>query len=88
MKNKHVTNARVNQHNDNKRIFPKYSLENTIGQKGDKFVQRPHSDFLWFFAEGGILAGLLYMSFFFFLLRKAFSLYLGKSDIVAQVIMN
>ena len=41
--------------------LPKYSLKDTIGQKGDKFVQRPHSDFLWFFAEGGVLSGILYL---------------------------
>ena len=57
--------------------FPKYGLKNTIGQKGDRFAQRPHSDFLWFFAEGGILSGFCYLFFFFFLLRASFRLFLN-----------
>ena len=51
--------------------LPKYGLKNTIGQKGDIFVQRPHSDFLWFFAEGGILSGILYILLFVIILRDA-----------------
>ena len=50
--------------------FPKYGLENTIGQKGVLFAQRPHSDFLWFFAEGGFFAGLLYIGLFIMLLKE------------------
>ena len=60
--------------------LPKYGLKNTIGQKGDKFVQRPHSDFLWFFAEGGILSGILYILLFVFLLRETLFFYLNMKD--------
>jgi len=60
--------------------LPKYGLKNTIGQKGNKFVQRPHSDFLWFFAEGGILSGILYILLFVFILRDALFFYLNMKD--------
>ena len=63
-----------------KKEFPKYGLKNTLGQKGDKFVQRPHSDFLWFFAEGGILSGILYILLFVFTLRDALFFYLNMKD--------
>jgi len=63
-----------------KKELPKYGLKNTIGQKGDKFVQRPHSDFLWFFAEGGILSGILYILLFVFLLRDTLFFYLNMKD--------
>ena len=59
-----------------KKKLPKYGLNNTAGQKGKKFAQRPHSDFLWFFAEGGILSGILYILLFIFLLRDTLFLYL------------
>jgi len=60
--------------------LPKYGLKNTIGQKGDKFVQRPHSDFLWFFAEGGVLSGILYILLFALILRDALFFYLNMKD--------
>jgi O-antigen ligase len=60
--------------------LPKYGLKNTIGQKGDRFVQRPHSDFLWFFAEGGILSGILYILLFVIILRDALFFYLNMKD--------
>ena len=60
--------------------LPKYGLKNTVGQKGDKFAQRPHSDFLWFFAEGGILSGILYILLFVFILRDALFFYLNIKD--------
>jgi len=63
-----------------KKELPKYGLKNTIGEKGDKFVQRPHSDFLWFFAEGGILSGILYILLFVFLLRDTLFFYLTMKD--------
>ena len=63
-----------------KKELPKYGLKNTIGQKGDKFVQRPHSDFLWFFAEGGMLSGILYILLFVFLLRETLFFYLNMKD--------
>ena len=57
--------------------LPKYGLKNTIGQKGDKFVQRPHSDFLWFFSEGGIFSGILYILIFVFILKDSLFFYLN-----------
>ena len=63
-----------------KKEFPKYGLNNTIGEKGDKFVQRPHSDFLWFFSEGGILSGILYIFLFVLTLRDALFFYLNMKD--------
>tara|TARA_B100001758_G_C18398460_1_gene607432 strand:- start:219 stop:2192 length:1974 start_codon:yes stop_codon:yes gene_type:complete len=53
----------------------KFGLNNTLGQKGDKFVQRPHSDFLWFFAEGGFFSFALYLFLFVLLLRYSFLLF-------------
>lgn len=58
--------------------IPKYGLENTRGQNGDSFPQRPHSDFLWFFAEGGFFAGFLYISLFFMLLKECYFLFYSK----------
>ena len=58
-----------------KNIFGSYGLTNTIGQKGKKIVQRPHSDILWSFAEGGILAGFLYLIFLFILIFYSYKLY-------------
>ena len=63
-----------------KKEFPKYGLKNTVGQKGDKFVQRPHSDFLWFFAEGGIVSGILYILLFAFLLKDTLLFYLNRKE--------
>ena len=63
-----------------KKEFPKYGLNNTTGEKGDKFVQRPHSDFLWFFSEGGILSGILYIFLFVLTLRDALFFYLNMKD--------
>ena len=63
-----------------KKEFPKYGLNNTTGEKGDKFVQRPHSDFLWFFSEGGILSGILYILLFVLTLRDALFFYLNMKD--------
>jgi O-antigen ligase len=60
--------------------LPKYGLKNTVGQKGNKFVQRPHSDFLWLFAEGGILSGILYILLFVLILRDALFFYLNMKD--------
>lgn len=56
----------------------KFGLNNTLGQKGDKFVQRPHSDFLWFFAEGGFFSFVLYIIFFVLLLRYSFQIFCSK----------
>lgn len=60
--------------------LPKYGLKDTIGEKGDKFVQRPHSDFLWFFAEGGMMSGILYILLFVFILKETLFFYLRIKD--------
>ena len=44
----------------------KYGLY--INSLGRSFAQRPHNDFLWVLAEGGIFAGLSYMLLFLILL--------------------
>lgn len=48
------------------------------GAKGVLFAQRPHNDFLWFFAEGGVFAGISYILIFLILLRDSYKL--SKSD--------
>jgi len=42
---------------------------------GKVFAQRPHNDFLWVFAEGGIIAFLSYILIFLILLKDSYSLY-------------
>lgn len=46
--------------------FPKYGLEhtNTRVSNGQTGVVRPHNDYVWMFAEGGIIGGTLYLVFF------------------------
>lgn len=46
---------------------------------GTSFAQRPHNDFLWVFAEGGILAFISYVLVFLILIRDAYSLYRDSS---------
>ena len=47
-----------------------FSLKGSIGETGQKLVQRPHNDFLWIAAESGILAGVLYFLVFIISLFK------------------
>ena len=47
---------------------------------GDSFAQRPHNDFLWLFAEGGIFAGLSYILIFLILLRDSYWLYKNSKN--------
>ncbi len=47
---------------------------------GDSFAQRPHNDFLWFFSEGGILAGISYLLLFLILIRDSFWLSKNHDD--------
>jgi O-antigen ligase/Tfp pilus assembly protein PilF len=54
--------------------IPKAGLYLTKGERGNNIVQRPHSDFLWVMAEGGILAGLLYIFLFLLVLRDSYRL--------------
>jgi len=50
------------------------------GTLGKSFAQRPHNDFLWVFAEGGIFAGLSYILLFLILLRDSYYLHKNKED--------
>ena len=45
---------------------------------GKSFAQRPHNDFLWVLAEGGIVAGISYLLIFLFLLRDSYFLHKKK----------
>ena len=45
---------------------------------GKSFAQRPHNDFLWVFAEGGIIAGISYLLIFLLLLRDSYFLHKKK----------
>ncbi len=47
---------------------------------GDSFAQRPHNDFLWFFSEGGLVAGISYLLLFIILLRDSFWLSKNHED--------
>jgi len=48
------------------------------GTLGKSFAQRPHNDFLWVFAEGGIFAGLSYIILFLILLRDSYYLHKNR----------
>ena len=50
------------------------------GAKGKSFAQRPHNDFLWVFAEGGIFAGLSYILIFLILLRDSYYLHKNRKE--------
>ena len=47
---------------------------------GDSFAQRPHNDFLWFFAEGGFFAGICYILIFLILLKDSYWLIKNHED--------
>jgi len=47
---------------------------------GNSFAQRPHNDFLWVFAEGGIFAGLSYILIFLILLRDSYYLHKNRKE--------
>ena len=51
--------------------FPAYGLKNSTGEKGVKFAFRPHSDFLLYFTEGGIFAGILFILLFYLIIKKS-----------------
>jgi tetratricopeptide (TPR) repeat protein len=50
------------------------------GTLGKSFAQRPHNDFLWVFAEGGILAGIAYVLLFLILLRDSYYLHKNRKE--------
>ncbi|MDG1136606.1 MAG: O-antigen ligase family protein, partial [Bacteroidales bacterium] len=50
------------------------------GTVGKSFAQRPHNDFLWVFAEGGIIAGLSYILLFLILLRDSYLLHKNRKE--------
>ena len=45
---------------------------------GKSFAQRPHNDFLWVFAEGGLFAGISYILLFLILLRDSYFLHKNR----------
>jgi O-antigen ligase/Tfp pilus assembly protein PilF len=47
---------------------------------GKSFAQRPHNDFLWVFAEGGVFAGLSYILIFLILLRDSYLLHKNRTE--------
>ena len=47
---------------------------------GKSFAQRPHNDFLWVFAEGGVFAGLSYMLLFLILLKDSYLLHKNRKE--------
>tara|TARA_B100001758_G_scaffold246083_1_gene260387 strand:- start:3887 stop:5893 length:2007 start_codon:yes stop_codon:yes gene_type:complete len=56
----------------------KYGLyEGTLGKS---FAQRPHSDFLWVFSEGGIVAGIAYILMFIILLKDSYFLHKNREE--------
>ena len=50
------------------------------GTWGTSFAQRPHNDFLWVFAEGGLFAGISYILLFIILLRDSYILHRDRND--------
>jgi len=50
------------------------------GALGKLFAQRPHNDFLWVFAEGGVLAGIAYILLFLILLRDSYYLHKNRKE--------
>ena len=50
------------------------------GSLGNSFAQRPHNDFLWFFSEGGVFAGISYLLIFLILLRDSYILQKERKD--------
>ena len=47
---------------------------------GKSFAQRPHNDFLWVFAEGGVFAGISYILLFLILLRDSYLLHKNRQE--------
>lgn len=60
--------------------IPKYEIYHHTSYSGYQFFQRPHNDFLWVFAEGGLMAGLSYLLLFFFLMKSAYNLHKNRKD--------
>ena len=56
--------------------IPKYGLY--FGSFGTNYAQRPHNDFLWVFAEGGLIPGISFILIFLILLRDSY--YLHKNN--------
>jgi tetratricopeptide (TPR) repeat protein len=55
-------------------VYSTKELDHTY-YNGLNFVQRPHNDFLWVFAEAGVFAGLCYIILFLIILRESYLLY-------------
>ena len=58
--------------------FDLYTKDRAYFKAGSTFAQRPHSDFLWVFSEGGFIAGIAYILLFLILLKDSY--YLHKND--------
>jgi O-antigen ligase len=50
------------------------------GTLGKLFAQRPHNDFLWVFAEGGLIAGIAYILLFLILLKDSYYLHKNRQE--------
>ena len=50
------------------------------GTLGKSFAQRPHNDFLWVFAEGGLIAGIAYILLFLILLKDSYYLHKNRTE--------
>ena len=55
-------------------VYSDDELDHTY-YNGINFVQRPHNDFLWVFAEAGIFGGICYIVLFLVLLIKSYLLF-------------
>jgi O-antigen ligase len=58
---------------------------------GKSFAQRPHNDFLWVFAEGGIIAGISYLLIFLLLLRDSYFLHKknrGRDGVIYSLLFS
>ena len=57
-----------------------YIKDRAFFKAGSGFAQRPHSDFLWVFAEGGFIAGIAYVLLFLILLKDSFYLHKNRKE--------
>ncbi len=62
----------------------KYGNEGLASEDNITFYQRPHNDFLWVFADQGIVGLILYVSLFMLVLLVCFKLFFSTSDDVPK----
>jgi O-antigen ligase len=60
-----------------------YSQEGMLTEAAGLFYKRPHNDYLWLLAEGGIFIGLPYLLMHFFALRAAWQQYFNSKTLPA-----